>query len=478
MLLTRLFQRYALSALLALALALLTGCTDQMLTETQPINGDTANSSDTKLRYTHLVSGYDDPADATAPSKRILQRYEDLETDTHFIVGLEDTVLEPQRILQRYEDEGMRVTRSFDAAYSGFALDIGEVELADFLEIVRADDAVRWVEPDPAIQRDASSTTIDYADGQYLPWGVDMVEADKIMEELAGVLPPLNEAHVFVLDSGVDSPDLNVCDTRSFVSSESDEDGSESESDLIGHGTHLAGVIGAKNNEEGVLGIAPNVCLHDYRVVDEQGVAQLSSVVEAVDHITQLKQQNPDWPMVVNISLGADVGSTQYNALDEAIQTSIDAGVVYVLAAGNDGIDASTVTPARVEGAITVGAFDDKKKRSSYSNYGTLVDLHAPGHAIVSLPSVTRGGEHLAIMDGTSPAAAHVSGAAALYLATVNPSASTEEIATILRDMGKDLKGSVPDGTTRDRLHLNDLIGTLENLLDNTLSVSSGTISI
>ena len=452
----RLFQRYAV-ALLGLALALLTGCTDGMLTEPQPVESiaDEPATNDSKLRYAHLLRS----STPNRTSKRVLERYEDIATDTDFIVGMSDTVLDPMRVLERYEELGdITVKRSFESTYSGFSVHVKRNALDDFLDRIETDHDIDWVEPDPTIQYTSPSPGVDYNDGEYLPWSVDQIDAELFSEvtldDGSTVSDYTQQAHVFVLDSGISSPDINVCETRSFL----DEDIAE---DAVGHGTHIAGTIGAKKNGEGILGIAPNVCLHDYRVMAENGKTMLSSVVDAVDHITALKQTHPDWPMIVNISLGADVGSTQYNALDEAIQASIDAGVTYVLAAGNDGIDASTVTPARVADAITVAAYDDDAQFADFSNHGALIDIVAPGVDIVSLPNSMDEEEKLAQQSGTSMAASHVSGAAALYLALKNPYASPAEVRDQLRTLSDRTVTGAPDATATTQLYVGHLFDQL-----------------
>jgi len=458
---TRLFQRYAVLALLSLGLALLTGCADGMLTETQPAMSDDDPAADaptatneSKLRYAHLVAGYNDPGDTEGPAKRVLERYEHLATDTDFVVGMDETLLEPQRVLERYEDmEDVTVKKTFDSAYPGFSVYVKKNALETFLGEIDADSDIEWVEPDPTIKAKKGSSDRTYSDGEYLPQGIDQIDAE-VLAQLDGVtLAAFTEqVHVFVLDSGIESLDVNVCETRSFLAD------SSATGDDVGHGTHIAGTIGAIENDEGIQGIAPNVCLHDYRVMEKNGKTMLSSVVDAVDHITTLKQQHPDWPMVVNISLGADVGSAEYNALDEAIEASIDAGVTYVLAAGNDGINTSTVTPAHVADAITVAAHDDQAQFTGFSNHGALVDITAPGVDIVSLPNTMDTSAKLARQSGTSMAAGHVSGAAVLYLALKNPQATPAEVRGALRSLSGDYAVTgAPEGTDATRLHVGDL---------------------
>ncbi|NNE34680.1 MAG: S8 family serine peptidase, partial [Rhodothermales bacterium] len=119
-----------------------------------------------------------------------------------------------------------------------------------------------------------------------------------------------------------------------------------------------------------------------------------------------------------NISFGADIGTTEYNALDHAVASAVAQGVVVVVAAGNDGIDAATVTPAHVREAITVGAFESTPATfASFSNFGDVVDILAPGVDILSMSTEAGRSAPPALMSGTSTAAPHVAGAAALLLA-------------------------------------------------------------
>lgn len=486
MILTRLFQRYAAAALVAAGLALLlTGCTDGLLTDTAAVDGSGVETDDpaapsatssSKLRYTHLLgedaaaaAGLDRPdTDGPDAAKRVLSRYGDISTDTDFIVGMdEEIVLDPQRVLSRYEAiSGVTVKSAFESVFAGFTVHVKKNALEDFVEQIGADTEIEWAEPDPTVQSKKAATSISFSDGEHLPLGVDQIDAE-LFAQLSDSLSRkwgvtlgdyTQQVHVFVLDSGITSPDVNVCEVRSFgaVSGEADQ---------VGHGTHIAGTIGAKHNAEGVLGVAPSACLHDYRVMSANGKTMLSTVVEAVEHITHLKKEHPDWPMVVNISLGADVGSTAYNALDEAIQASIEAGVSYVLAAGNEGIDASTVTPARVEGAITVAAHDAEAGFAAFSNHGSLVDIVAPGVDVVSLPSSTDPSSNLMKLSGTSMAAAHVSGAAALYLALRNPQATPEEVLAQLQGLSGHVVTGAPETTPATRLHLGGLLDELKAAL-------------
>ncbi len=151
--------------------------------------------------------------------------------------------------------------------------------------------------------------------------------------------------------------------------------------------------------------------------------------------------------MVINMSFGADIGTTEYNALDLAVQAAIDAGITVVIAAGNEGIDASTITPAHVADAITVGAYDVYNRFAYFSNYGPIVDLQAPGVDILSTGNGTKGSWKGVLMSGTSTAAPHVAGAAALYLSQ-HPSASPAEVREALLANAIDIVHGAPVNTT------------------------------
>ena len=249
------------------------------------------------------------------------------------------------------------------------------------------------------------------------------------------------------MDSGIDHADLNVVERVDFQT-----DGAQGDPD--GHGTHVAGTLGALDNATGVLGVAPGVSIHDYRVLDATGNGDVSVVIAAVEEITKQKLANPSTPMVVNMSIGEDIGTTQYTALDEAIQHSISLGVVYVISAGNYGEDADEYTPAHVEGAITVGSFRKDRGHSWFSNHGAKVDILAPGEDVLSL--APDGG--LDLMSGTSMAAAHVSGGAVRYLAD-NPSASAAQVLSALLSTSGIEVENAPAATSTAGLSVQSTLG-------------------
>lgn len=178
--------------------------------------------------------------------------------------------------------------------------------------------------------------------------------------------------------------------------------GDKSAGDGNGHGTHVAGTVAGSK-----YGVAKKAKVVSVRVLDNAGAGTTAQVIAGIDWVTR----NAKKPAVANVSLGGT-----YNAqLNAAVRNSVASGVTYTVAAGNDGLPAGLYSPASVGSAITVGATDRKDARASFSNFGSALDLFAPGVAITSASYASNTAK--ATYSGTSMAAPHVAGAAALYLA-------------------------------------------------------------
>ena len=188
--------------------------------------------------------------------------------------------------------------------------------------------------------------------------------------------------------------------------------------DCDGHGTHVAGTLGGA-----AYGVARAVTLWSVRVLDCTGSGWVSGIIAAVDWVTA----NRSGPSVVNMSLAGP----PVTALEDAIRRSIAAGITYVAAAGNAGTDACAVSPARIPEVITVGATDRWDYRAYYSNWGACVDWFAPGDAITS--AWWDADDAAATLSGTSMAAPHAAGVAALYL-EANPGATPAAVRRRLFD--------------------------------------------
>ncbi len=195
--------------------------------------------------------------------------------------------------------------------------------------------------------------------------------------------------------------------------------------DCNGHGTHVAGTIGGST-----YGVAKSARLRAVRVLDCGGSGPTSGVIAGVEWVTA----NHIKPAVANMSLGGGASTS----LDMAVNNSINAGVTYAVAAGNENQNACNVSPARVGNALTVGSTTSSDARSSFSNFGTCVDLFAPGSSITSAWSTSTTATRT--ISGTSMASPHVAGVAALYLQS-----DTGASPATVRD-------AIIDAATTDRL--------------------------
>lgn len=190
----------------------------------------------------------------------------------------------------------------------------------------------------------------------------------------------------------------------------------------------------------------------------DDGTTEVATVIAAVEHVIGEKLSNPAVPMVVNMSLGTDVMTEENISLDQAIETAIEAGVVFVISAGNAGIDAARVSPAHVEGAITVGAYDMSESFAWFSNYGSTVDILAPGVDIRSLNTKeSSSGAKTVLMTGTSMATGYVTGAAALFLQKY-PQATAAQVEEALLAASRSGIAGAPSGTTSQSVDLANLL--------------------
>ena len=393
----------------------------------------------------------------------------------------------------------LRVKIYIDNAHLGIAVAIDAAILEDFLAEISDDPDILFADPDFTIDlSDIGTTSGKWYDKQIVPWGISQIQTPipSMWSEYWADYNTDQAVHVYLLDSGalVDDwmDDLYYVEKKDFTmlfenpeqlmwddSMAPDVSGfdpglSGNPYDESGHGAHIAGTIGARNNGHGVVGVAPGVRIHSLKVLTKEGRTDITTLLAAVDYVTRAKQANPDRPIVVNMSLGVDIGTTTYNVLDEAIETSIQAGVIYVAAAGNSGRDASTYSPAHVADVITVGAYNEKMLFSPFSNYGPAVDILAPGENIISLShliSEIKAFESI-LASGTSYATAHVTGAAARYLGR-NPNASPKQLLDAMLLAASSSVLDAPSGTTQKALDVGNLLTTSDTGTTNTTSSSN-----
>lgn len=347
-----------------------------------------------------------------------------------------------QRQARRHDAEVSHVYRSALKGYSA------SMTAADATALEQTGN-VRYVQLDGVATASAQTT----------PTGIDRADADLSPTAAIDGSDRRVDVDVAVIDSGVNlaHPDLNVQTARAKNCStgRSAEDGN-------GHGTHVAGTIGALDNGAGVAGMAPGSRIWPVRVLDNRGSGSFSAIVCGIDYVTA----NADKIEVANMSLGGggaddrNCGKTNRDAMHQAICRSVAAGVTYVVAAGNETDDAARHVPAAYDEVITVSALADFNGRpgggaaptcrsdvddtlADFSNYGRDVDLIAPG---VCIASTWKGGGSNTI-SGTSMASPHVAGGAALVAAT-SPSAPPGSIKTALQSAATSEWNDVDDKDT------------------------------
>ena len=335
----------------------------------------------------------------TRADKRIANQY---------IVVLKDDVAD-------VEGEAIRLSREFGGdrneghtyqrALKGFSMRMPEAQAARLAN----DPRVAFVEEDGVVSLVATQTNAT--------WGLDRIDQRDL---------PLNSTYNFnatgagvtayIIDTGIRATHVDLAG-RVISGFTAINDGLGT-NDGNGHGTHVSGTVGGTT-----WGVAKNVTLVAVRVLDSSGNGTNSGVIAGVDFVTSNHQAGQ--PAVANMSLGGGISS----ALDTAIANSINDGVTYAVAAGNETQDACNVSPARVPSAITVGSTTTTDARSSFSNFGTCVDIFAPGSSITSAWRTSDTATNT--ISGTSMATPHVAGVAALFLET-NPSASPATVTAAI----------------------------------------------
>ena len=263
-----------------------------------------------------------------------------------------------------------------------------------------------------AIVEADGTVTINYS------WGIDRINQPALpLDEYYDGTGIGSGVEVYVIDTGVDwtyTSQFNDIQSTGFdaVGGDGWADGrwtivDGNPMDCHGHGTHVAGTVASKD-----YGVAPDATIIGVRVLSCSGSGSYSDVIDGIDWVTYQKSLKPSTPMVINMSLGGGYSSLVNNAVADAVA----AGIIVVVAAGNEQTLASNKSPASAPDAITVGSSDRYDDISYFSNYGSSVDIFAPGSSIVS----TTYGGGTGSMSGTSMASPHVAGIAAGYLADGN----------------------------------------------------------
>jgi subtilisin len=378
-----------------------------------------------------LQSKIDDRITLSLENAKKLRQVAGERIPNHYIVVLKDrsvTSNDVPSLADEARTQGAVLRHVYEHSIRGFAI-IVPTERA--LDAILRNPSVDYVQPDVKVK----------AFSQTLPTGVNRVDGDlsatKSNDGTGSV-----DVDIAVLDTGIDlsHPDLNVYKHTTFVS------GTSTGNDDMGHGTSVAGITAAKDDSQGVVGIAPGARLWAVKVLDKNGQGFMSDIIAGIEYVTD----NAGQIDVVNLSLGGDGPN---DALHTAIINSVKAGVTYVASAGNAGVDAASTVPASFPEVITVSAIGDfdgkcgalstmtltfggKVNRddifASFSNYGSVIDLAAPGENIAT---TQKGSAYRSDFSGTSASAPYVAGAAALYK-SLHATATPSDIRTALRSSG------------------------------------------
>jgi subtilisin family serine protease len=277
----------------------------------------------------------------------------------------------------------------YEAALSGYSICMPEPAA----EALARDPSVELVEQDQVMAAVATQSGAT--------WGIDRIDQRNL--PLSGTYTynfTGAGVHAYIIDTGIRATHTQFGGRVSSQGFTAIADGNGT-NDCNGHGTHVSGTVGSAT-----YGVAKGVTLHAVRVLGCTGSGSTSGVIAGVDWVAQ----NRILPAVANMSLGGGASS----ALDTAVNNSINSGVTYAIAAGNSNVSACNSSPARVAAALTVGSTTTTDARSSFSNFGTCVDLFAPGSSITSTWSTSDTATNT--ISGTSMATPHVAGVAALYL--------------------------------------------------------------
>ena len=343
-----------------------------------------------------------------------------------YIVVLEDGVNDPaQAAAEISRRNSAEVGFVYRNAIKGFSATIPNARVAE----VREDSRVDFVEKDGTMR-----TVV-----QALPWGINKIDADSSSTLAGNGSGAVANVNAYIIDTGIDAghPDLNVVGHVNYAKG--------SNTDCNGHGTHVAGTVAARDNTSDVVGVAPGAPLTGVKVLGCSGSGSTSGVIKGVDWVTA----NATKPAIANMSLGGGTST----ALDNAVRNSANSGVFYSLAAGNDGANACNSSPARAgagtnNGIATTAATNPSDMETSWSNFGSCVDIWAPGASILS----TRKGGGTTTMSGTSMASPHTGGTGALYLSSHTDAGATS-VETALKAAAQTTGTTSKDGRAITRLY-------------------------
>ncbi|MFH8371761.1 S8 family peptidase [Streptomyces sp. NPDC018031] len=354
------------------------------------------------------------PGEPGAPAGRVISAADPVAN--RYIVVFEDEKLAKSAVGDRSKaltrEHGGKVRYTYGTALKGYAAEM----TAEQARETAADPRVAYVQQD-GISRSSGTQPNPPS------WGLDRVDQRGRTLDRSYTYPnTASDVTAYVLDTGIRIGHQQFEGRASIGANFATDSYSQT---CMNHGTHVAGTLAGKD-----YGIAKKAEIVSVRVLNCRDQAYDSDIVRAVNWITEQAAKDPGRPAVVNMSINSGTGNI-VTAEDDAIRKSVAAGVTWVVSSGNANSDACRNSPGNIKEAIVVNNATAADARRSDSNYGTCTDLFAPGDKIVS--ASTGSDSATATMSGTSMAAPHVAGAAALYR-SANPSATPAQVHQALLD--------------------------------------------
>lgn len=347
-------------------------------------------------------------APADAPLGEILGAGEPGSISGSYIVTLKGGTSAPsdagKGVAEKY---GAHISHTYSTALNGYAVQAGSAQAKK----LAGDSRVATVVQD-------STVSLDHTQKDPPSWGLDRIDQKDLPLDKSYTWPESSGQGVttYVIDTGIRATHEDFGGRAGSGWDFIDDDATAQDGN--GHGTHVAATVAGESH-----GVAKKADVVGVRVLDDAGSGTTAQVIAGIDWVTK----NAKKPAVANLSLGGSANAQ----LDAAVRNSIASGVTYTVAAGNDGLPAFLSSPARVKEAVTVGATDIKDAKASFSNWGSSLDLFAPGVGITSAWNTNDSATDT--ISGTSMASPHVAGAAALYLAD-HPSATPAQVSKALTD--------------------------------------------
>ena len=336
---------------------------------------------------------------------------------------------------------GGTVSRTYTKGLRGYAAKM----TAGQAKLVAKHPDVAYVEPNRLVALNDTQQNTQ-------AWGLDRIDQQWQPYDHKYTYPNVaSNVHAYVIDSGIRISHEQFGGRASYGINTVNDQPPTDASDCVGHGTHVAGTIGSRD-----YGVAKGAQLVAVRVFPCGPLGNVADIIAGVDWVTA----NAIKPAVANMSLGLTVGSASV-ALDQAVQNSIDSGITYVVSAGNGDdvglpLDACDQSPAHIPAAITVSGTDQADFRMSWANYGSCVDIFAPGNNVLS--AVNDSDNAVAYYTGTSMSSPHVAGAAAMVL-SANPGLTPQQVRdTIVGSATRSAVRNMGPGSTDRLLRIGDAL--------------------